>query len=323
MSISVIIPCYNGWTFLKNCLEALEKQSEKIEEIIIVDDCSTDNSFKNLEKFAAESSLNIKLIQNEQNLGPGKSREKGIQASTSEYIAFCDCDDWYEKDFSFEVKNEIRKSKCDLLIFDMYTTFDSGRKKREKVTSQLISGDTKGILASNIMSLCCMVVKRELIKEVKHSNLRHAEDGVVAIQLIMNAKKIQILDKPLYNYYFRENSASKKPSNRASRDMLEAFKLIHKNADKNFEKEIEFIGINYICYGSMICGAKAHLSSYYLNDIINEFESIYPRWVKNEYIKKIGKFKQLFLKLVNLRIFFLIRLLTMMHPMLAKIKRKI
>ena len=98
-SIAVIIPCYNGWKYMSNCLESLENQSSLPNQIIIVDDCSTDDSFEHLNNYILKSPLKIQLVRNESNVGPGQSRANALKYVATEYVSFCDCDDWFEVTF--------------------------------------------------------------------------------------------------------------------------------------------------------------------------------------------------------------------------------
>ena len=60
--VSIIIPVYNSFKLMKNCLAALEKQTYKDFEVIIIDDCSTDNTFDELKKYAQDSELILSYI---------------------------------------------------------------------------------------------------------------------------------------------------------------------------------------------------------------------------------------------------------------------
>lgn len=322
-TISVIIPCYNGWKFFKRCMDSLENQTVCIDEVIIIDDCSTDDSYEHLIEYCHKSKLNVKILRNTTNVGPGKTREVGIKNASSEYIAFCDCDDWYEPSFAEIAKKQIEKNPLDILIFDTFTAFENGTRNADHIISKLIGKDKAYILANYPMSLCRLVVRKELLENVVHSNLRHGEDGVVVSQVIAKASKIVVINNPLYNYLFRIDSVSKKPSKQTSDDLLNAFQIIRRNISHEYEQEVEYIGINYVCYSAVLCGLKSGISKYKLNEIMSEYEKIYPDWLNNKYLKEMGKSKVTYLKLVKVRNYSLLAALTALHPILVKLKRKI
>lgn len=93
--VSIVIPVYNSYDFLKQCFESALNQTYKNLEIIIIDDCSNDLRVKTLlENF--ESFSKIKVIYNKCNEGISSAMNKGIIAAEGEWIAFLDCDDWLE-----------------------------------------------------------------------------------------------------------------------------------------------------------------------------------------------------------------------------------
>ena len=98
MKISVIIPTYNRANFLIKTINSILNQSVVVDEIIIVDDGSTDNTKEIL------SSLNIKYIYQENN-GVSSARNRGIVEATYDWIAFCDSDDiWHENKIEEQIK---------------------------------------------------------------------------------------------------------------------------------------------------------------------------------------------------------------------------
>jgi glycosyltransferase involved in cell wall biosynthesis len=90
--ISIIIPLYNtNPDIFKRCIQSIEKQDYKNIEIIIVDDCSTEN-YGNLIKFYKQN-LNINYTKLDNNFGPGVARKVGLELAKGDYITFIDSDD--------------------------------------------------------------------------------------------------------------------------------------------------------------------------------------------------------------------------------------
>src|SRR5687767_14377667 len=85
-SISVIVPVYNGEKFLRSCLDALNNCSLPASEIIVVDDCSTDNSAE------ISQQLGATVLRMPSQSGPGGARNLGAQNSRNEILFFVDCD---------------------------------------------------------------------------------------------------------------------------------------------------------------------------------------------------------------------------------------
>ena len=83
-SISVIIPAYNAEKYIGEAIESALNQTRPAAEIIVVDDGSTDGTAAVAEKFGSP----VRLIRNPENLGVGASRNRGVQASRGEYVAY-------------------------------------------------------------------------------------------------------------------------------------------------------------------------------------------------------------------------------------------
>jgi len=85
--VSIITPCYNSSRLISQTIDSVLSQTYQNWEMIIVDDCSTDNSVDIVEKYAKKDSK-IKLIRLEKNRGPAVARNIAIEAANGRYIAF-------------------------------------------------------------------------------------------------------------------------------------------------------------------------------------------------------------------------------------------
>lgn len=90
--VSVVVPMYNAEKFIRSCVGSALNQTMKNIEVIIIDDCSTDNSL-NLCRELYGSNDRVKIFQQPVNHGPGAARNAGIREASGEYIAFLDSDD--------------------------------------------------------------------------------------------------------------------------------------------------------------------------------------------------------------------------------------
>ena len=114
--ISVIIPVYNGKNYIEECLDSIINQTLKEIEIICVNDGSTDNSLEILEKYHSKDDR-IKIVTKE-NEGQGYARKVGLDNATGTYIMFCDQDDKFASNDSFQIAfDRIEKYNTDIVIF--------------------------------------------------------------------------------------------------------------------------------------------------------------------------------------------------------------
>lgn len=125
-TISVIIPNFNRERSIVKAINSVLAQSYANFELIIVDDCSTDDSLKKISKL---SDRGIKVLQLDKNSGAAAARNHGIKNSTSEFISFLDSDDTLEPDF-LKVSHE-KLSKTDKQIGFMWTGSNIIRKGKK------------------------------------------------------------------------------------------------------------------------------------------------------------------------------------------------
>ena len=85
--ISIIMPNYNGEKYIQQTIDSILNQTFQDFEFIIIDDCSTDNSVEIINSYQDDR---IILLENEQNLGPSASRNKGHNIAKGKYIAIID-----------------------------------------------------------------------------------------------------------------------------------------------------------------------------------------------------------------------------------------
>lgn len=312
--IAIIIPCYNGWKYMAKCLDALERQTVAPRQVIVVDDCSTDDSFESLRCYARASSLPLLVHRNSENCGPGKSRENGLKLVQTKYVAFCDCDDWFEYDFVEKIADcAAADQNIDLVIFDNYICSEAGEKKQGNTTKAITGRDKARLLATYQMSLCRLAVRTDIVRGISFPPLFHGEDGVVAVQIISGSHTIQVLDLPLYNYLTRIGSASTKPSENAFREFVSAYEIIAQKLESQYPEESEFIGIKYVCYGAVLNALKCGISKKEIDGVLRQFKKSHPHWIKNPYIATLPRTKRIYIRAVWYRMLFFVDILTKIH----------
>lgn len=102
--LSVIIPNYNNAKYITQCVESIVSQSYLPTEIIIVDDCSTDNSVEVIERLRELHQI-IKPVFLKKNGGVSNARNVGLQNAVTQYVTFIDADDFYYN--QEKLKNEM------------------------------------------------------------------------------------------------------------------------------------------------------------------------------------------------------------------------
>ena len=127
--ISVIIPIYNVEKYLVECLESVISQTLKEIEIICINDGSTDNSGKILDKYATKDNR-IRVVHKE-NEGVGKTRNLGIKTALGEFVCFMDPDDLYPTNDILEVLHNKAKENNVLIAGGEFSEFNSNMEPYE------------------------------------------------------------------------------------------------------------------------------------------------------------------------------------------------
>lgn len=162
--VSIALCTYNGAKYLQPLLDSVLAQTYQNIEIVVVDDCSTDNTYDMLAAYARENP-NIRLYKNESNLGFVKNFERALNYCTGELIALCDQDDiWLANKIELQV-NALGDNV--LLYHDSEFVSEDGVTLNKKMSDlfNFYRGDQPEVfLLSNCVSGHSILVKREIIK---------------------------------------------------------------------------------------------------------------------------------------------------------------
>lgn len=211
MKVSIIIPCYNGEMYLDECLNSVRNQSYKDFETIVINDGSTDNTEKILQKYNDEGKLSLRVIHTE-NLGGAGARNIGLSAAKGEYVQFLDVDDLL---FSNKLSHQIS------LIEESVEspTFIAGAYKSKNVDGQVshhfpvkdnpwagLISSSLGITSANLFQKKCLDRVGGFNEDMKSSQeyelmfrLMQLPDCLITIDDTINTIKRDINPKAISN----------------------------------------------------------------------------------------------------------------------------
>lgn len=204
--VSVIIPVYNVSKYIEHTIESILKQSYKDVEIVLVDDCSTDNSAEIIAKYAASHS-NVIYHKLESNQGAAVARNKALSIAKGRYVAFLDSDDEWcegklEKQLSFMNEKEAAIS-CTAMdtIDDCGKPLGSVRKVRETI-------DYNFLLHNTMIATSTVIVDRNKTGNFQMPLRRGGQDYATWLMLMRNGTICYGLDEILSHYRVLSNSLS-------------------------------------------------------------------------------------------------------------------
>ncbi len=203
MLISFIVPVYNTELYLEECLDSLLTQniSHDEYEIICVNDGSTDGSSQILHMYASKHH-NIVVIDKE-NGGVSSARNVGIDVAKGDYIWFFDSDDVLKSNSLLSLKSIITKNNYDRIRFGMFVFSGDASHYVDDNELKINSNATDSNVCSSLLS-------RSFICEHNfrfNADLAYCEDSVFMFEINSHNPALFVVDKPLYLYRNRENSA--------------------------------------------------------------------------------------------------------------------
>lgn len=204
--ISIVTTCYNLEDYIETCILSLMNQSYTDLEIIVVNDCSTDNSLNIIKKLANDDNR-IKIIDNSINLGAGKSRKIGIESAKGDYIMLVDGDDWISNNFIKTLYNLALEHDADIVSGAIDYLW-----KRKNYNSLMVftteEERVKFLQTSTLDFINNKLIKKSLWEKVPYCERRFIEDTFPYHQLIYYANKIVSNEYDESEYYYYTNRGS-------------------------------------------------------------------------------------------------------------------
>ncbi|WP_025742444.1 glycosyltransferase family 2 protein [Aquimarina pacifica] len=191
MTVSVIIPTYNSEQFIIEALQSVYDQNFAFNEVICIDDASTDNTISLIKKKFPE----VLVFSNSQNSGPSFSRNKGIKLATGTVLAFLDSDDIWP---SNKIKEQLQQLTADPsleIIGGLTSYFFMPESIKRKETEKLETPHFNAHLGS-------LLIKKNVFSKVGafDETLRLSEDQDWFLRVREAKTSMKIIDKVTLNY---------------------------------------------------------------------------------------------------------------------------
>ena len=204
--VSVIMPTFNASKYLADSIESVLNQTYKNLELLITDDCSSDETQNILEQFS-QKDPRVKVEFLKDNYGPGIARNKSIERANGRYIAFCDCDDrWFPEKIEKQVAHMKRKD-CALCCSSYITCNDRNEETGivyapEEISFSMMKRDNK------IGCLTAIYDTQLLGKKYYMPSLQKRQDWALFMDITKQCHKAYGITEPLAYYRHRNDSVS-------------------------------------------------------------------------------------------------------------------
>ncbi|MBM6781257.1 glycosyltransferase family 2 protein [Bacteroides mediterraneensis] len=237
IKISIIVPVYNVADYLEECLNSVLNQTLKNIEIIIINDGSTDDSPRILNKYKKYPSI---TIINQPNQGLSSARNTGIRHAVGEYIMFLDSDDWIDSDMCEKLYNKAKRFNVPLVICDMLQFWGNGKSasfNNLKTDESRIYNKEEIYELILSYKLGCHVVNKLYSKEYINQCLFdpgiYYEDQIFTFKVIEVCGQAVFINQALYKYRMRADSIIATPSLKKIRDYIMSTKKCLEIVRKN------------------------------------------------------------------------------------------
>lgn len=200
MKISVCMATYNGAEFVIRQLDSVIKQLRPTDQVIVVDDCSKDQTVALIKQAYGER---VNVYVNENNLGAIKSFEKAISIANGDILFLCDQDDVWEDHKVDKVLQAFKEKDATLVVHD--ATVVDGKLETIHPSWNQYNGHKKtgviGNIVKNSFTGCCMAFKKEIVADiVPFPSSIEMHDQWIALVCMKEKKKLVYIDEPLIKY---------------------------------------------------------------------------------------------------------------------------
>ncbi|UHA61419.1 glycosyltransferase [Metabacillus litoralis] len=204
--VSIITPSYNSTKFIPATIESVLAQTYQNWEMLIVDDCSKDESRKVIREYT-EKDDRIKLIELTENSGAAVARNTAIKAAKGKYVAFLDSDDLWvptklEKQIEFMEINDYA------FTYSKYQLMDVDGNKLDRVIDVPRNIDYNGLLSNTIIGCLTAVVNIEKTGPIEMPNIRTRQDFALWLSILKRGIKAHGLQEVLAYYRLVPGSIS-------------------------------------------------------------------------------------------------------------------
>lgn len=204
--ISIIMAAYNAELTIGQAVTSVLNQTYKNFELLIIDDCSKDNTLAIAKKFS-DNDERIRIIRNKENSGVSYTRKHGLKEAKGDWIAVLDSDDAWAAD-KLEKQIRLQKDTGGDLFYTGSAFMDNNGNPIDWYLHAPQKIQYKQLLKQNLISNSSSLVRKELYKKYYVSDDRMHEDFAVWLGILKSGKSAYGVDEPLLIYRLSKNSKS-------------------------------------------------------------------------------------------------------------------
>lgn len=226
MLVSVVMPAFNVADCIGRAIDSILQQSLQDLELIVIDDCSTDDTVAYVRQRAAQDQR-IRLLKNPRNCGPAAARNRGLAAARGEWIAAVDADDACDPRRLATLCEIAQSQRADLIadnlqLYDAVAHTITATALPELLPDRVITIDTNALLDNCITARSKfdfgqlkVMMRRSFLLQHRlfyPEELRHGEDFILYANLLLAGARFVLIGHPYYLFTERVGRVSNQPS---------------------------------------------------------------------------------------------------------------
>ena len=204
--VSIITPSFNSEKFISETIQSVQDQTYKNWEMIIVDDCSSDETVSIITKMALQDNR-IKLFQSKKNSGTGIARNTALAKTKGRYISFLDADDLW-KPQKLEKQIDFLKTNGLPFTFSFYDCIDEEGKPVNKKVEAPRNLSYRQLFFCNYVGNLTGIYDVNYFGKIAISSIRKRQDWMHWLTILKKVKTAQLIPESLAFYRIRKNSIS-------------------------------------------------------------------------------------------------------------------
>ncbi|AOW08697.1 glycosyltransferase family 2 protein [Flavobacterium gilvum] len=205
-AVSIITPSFNSEKFIADTIRSVQNQTYPNWEMIIVDDCSTDQTASIIEHFVANDER-IRFFQLPKNSGAGIAREVALSKTEGDYIAFLDADDLW-KPLKLEKQLQFLKDNKQHFTFSFYDCMDEEGNPLNRRVEAPKELSYRQLFFCNYVGNLTGIYEKNYFEKIAISSTRKRQDWLVWLSILKKIKKAKPVPESLAWYRIRDNSLS-------------------------------------------------------------------------------------------------------------------
>lgn len=281
LELSVVIPVYNAEKYVASCMDSILQQTDIDLEIIVIDDCSTDQSLTILRQY--ENDKRVTVLALDKNGGQGNARNRGLLEARGTFVLFVDSDDYLteQKTVLCDLVRQMKEEQLDIVDCSYFQVEQHRREKKNVQVSKIERGgkylDTVEVLSVVVWNK--IYRKQFLIENQLFFKKRKYEDVNFVVESYLIANRVNTSNTPFYNYIIRENSTmTSAPKKHNVEDVI----ALVKDLEISYKENKTIFQVEKTFFYSFI-GAARIISKYKgdtqdIQECLSEYKQIFKKY---------------------------------------------